>query len=279
MIDMDKKRLLILLISVQTLTLLATAFSHLSTLTYKVDGYKTYSKDTCIGDPDRDGRIEAAIAGYRYNGAAGRYEAVLKVVRYKAPADRWVNEGKIIWYVSGYDTYCFGVTIADVDKDGLLEIVTVGYYYDGANSRYVYQIRLYTKNRGNTFPTLKSSKTDYLFSGTMLYRVVVGDVDRDGQNEIIAVGKAKYDTTWYPARVVYSYSGGTWSLEAATRYAIEGYYFDVAFGDPDLDGQWEYAAVGRIKSGGKTYGLIRTYNSVGGEDSLTFRVDQLFQNR
>ncbi len=74
------------------------------------------------------------------------------------------------------------VAVGDVDGDGKVEVVTGGNYEDG--TRRLAQLCVWD---GATLG-LENVKTWYWTSTTSIKSVVVGDVDADGNNEIVTGG-------------------------------------------------------------------------------------------
>ena len=91
------------------------------------------------------------------------------------------------WYWTG-NTQIWSVAVSNVDGDNSVEIVTGGYYNDGTRS--VAQLCVWD---GTTL-ALEDIRTWYWTSNTIIYSVVVGNVDGDGQLEIVTCGDY-YDGT------------------------------------------------------------------------------------
>jgi len=241
-------------------TIIATDLQLLATKTWKQGGAITFSRGVWAGDLDRDGLIEIVSAGERWNPSTSCYEACLRIYRYIASTSSWMGEGAKKWASPTGDIYCKDVAVGDIDKDGEIEIVTVGYFYDGSTWRY--QLKAWFKARGNRAPTIENTKNDIYTEKTELYRVVIGDVDNDGQNEIVAVGCCQPSSIGHEAAFIgiYGYTeaiGFTPEDQEWMGHATcECYYRDVAVGDVDNDGETEIVCTGYRSDG---FGLLYIY--------------------
>jgi len=236
------------LLILSTPTTIATELQPLATRTWQHGGTDTYSRGVWAGDLDRDGLIEIVSAGYRFNPTTSRGEACLRIYRYITSADSWMGEGARKWASPTGDIFCRDVAVGDVDKDGELEIVTVGYFYDGSTWRY--QLKAWFKARGNRAPTIENTRNDIHTEETRLYRVVIGDVDDDGQNEVVTVGYCWPSPIGHYAAYlgIFGYteaSGFTPEHQTWTGHTTYTRYFrDVAVGDVDNDGETEIVCAG-----------------------------------
>ena len=174
---------------------LATDFQHLATKTWQHASAQTYSHAVWSGDLDRDGLIEIVSAGYRYNPTTDRHEACLRIYRYIASADSWMGEGARKWACLSGSIYAMDVDVGDPDKDGEIEIVTAGYFYDG--TVWKYQVKVWFKARGNRGPQIEKTKNGIYGEETVLYAVAIGDVDNDGENEIVVAGRCNLSGQQY----------------------------------------------------------------------------------
>jgi serine/threonine protein kinase len=152
--------------------------------------------------------------------------------------------------------------VADVDGDGTPEIVATGYSKDTGVTRTVLRVMTWD---GATLMTEHAA--DFTVgSGDYLGRLAAGDVDGDGQQEIVLAGRARHGTVddWH-AEVVHwdgtnlnRLTQRTWSFGQGA--GIEA----VTLSDADRDGQAEIFLAGNVNwedvpgaTGG--YGYVHRY--------------------
>lgn len=150
-------------------------------------------------------------------------------------------ENVTTWCWADYTTIN-SVARGDVDGDGTWEIVTGGYYYDG--TRNVAQLCVWN---GVTL-ALENVKTWYWSGSTEIESVAVGDVDADGQLEIVTGG---YYTVSYRATAQLC----VWSGESLTLENLQTWYWtentvinSVAVDNVDGDGQVEIVTGGYYRN-------------------------------
>jgi large repetitive protein len=171
-----------------------------------------------IGDVDGDQSAEIVTGGNYFDGT--RSVAQLCVW----DGSTLALENVQAWHWTG-STYINSVAIADVDADGSVEIVTGGYYDTYA------QLCVWS---GSTL-ALEDVTAWYWVSDTYLFSVAVGDVDADGDLEIVT-GGYYYDETHSVAQLCV-WTGSTLALEQVTAWywtSSTGIY-SVAVGDIDGD--------------------------------------------
>ncbi len=143
------------------------------------------------GDIDGDGTIEVATAGYTngFNASKGQ----LRI--WKINGDTFSMQASTEWQmVEGTmlnsagnpqgNTMVNSVKIADVDGDGVSEIVTGGFTYDGV--KVDGQLRVW--NFSGQALNLELSHEYSALGITELKTVALGDADNDGKLEIVASG-------------------------------------------------------------------------------------------
>ena len=209
-------------------------------------------------DLNNDSKIEIVTAGYA-NGLKNS-SGQLRVWQYdgaeltlKANEEwRLVEEGYALTIAGGIqgNTMANNLKVGDVDSDGVPEIVTGGFAYDGENVSA--QLRIWSWN-GSELLLEKSKEwaSDYL---TEVKCVSLGDVDGDSRLEIITSGVfgaegsfANNATAPNQAQLrVWGWDGATLTLKQGQDWYIDegATAWNVASGDVDKDGVMEIITVG-----------------------------------
>jgi hypothetical protein len=208
-------------------------------------------------DLNKDGIIEIITAGYagNLNNSKGQLcvwhwtgqELILKA------NEQWQNMAGYALTISGSvqgNTIVNSVKSADLDGDGLDEIVTGGSSYDGTNV--TAQVRIWKWNNETLF--LRENKewaSDYL---NEVKCVSLGNVDGDSKNEVVTSGAVcSKGSFWANATVsemaqlrVWGWDGGVLTLEHSTDWVTdEGVCaWNVATADLNNDGSKEIISVG-----------------------------------
>jgi parallel beta-helix repeat protein len=189
-----------------------------------------------IGDVNGDGQTDIVTGGYYFDGT--RQVAQLVVWNGSSLA---VEEIKT-WYWTG-DTVINSVALGDVDADGQVEIVTGGYYNDG--TRNVAQLVVWN---GSDLAVDRLT-TWYWTNNTVINSVAIGDVDEDGQVEIVTGGTFNDGTRDVAQLVVWTGSGLAVDRLTEWYWTSNTVINSVALGDVDADGQIEIVTAGYYNDG------------------------------
>jgi uncharacterized repeat protein (TIGR01451 family) len=209
-----------------------------------------------LSDVDSDGQVEVVTGGYYYDGT--RKAAQLVVWN---GADLSLQNVKT-WNWTG-DTVITSVAISDVDGDGQVEIVTGGQYNDGA--RNVAELCVWN---GHTL-TLENAKTWYWNSNTIVNSIVTGDLDSDGQIEIVT-GGYYFDGTRNIAQLV-EWNGANLTVDRLKCWYWTGNTVinSVVVGDADGDTQVEVVTGGYYNDGARNIAQLVEW------DGASLAVDRL----
>ena len=209
------------------------------------------------GDVDNDGVKEIVTGGYFNDGSRN----VAQLIEWKGvdlSVDRLTG-----WYWTG-NTMINSIAVGDVDGDGQVEIVTGGYFNDG--SRNVAQI---IEWNGATL-TVDRSTSWYWTSNTVINSVAIGDVDGDGQVEIVTGGYFN-DGVRNNAQLI-EWNGATLTVDRLTGWfwTSNTVINSVAIGDVDLDGQTEIVTAGCYNDGARNVAQLVVWTGSNlGVDRLT----------
>ena len=239
---------LVVLLMLSAKVCLATDFQWLSDKTWQHAGTRTSSFCLWVGDVDRDGFIEMVSGGYRFNPTTTYTEACIRVYRYIPLTSTWIGEGARKWSCPAGNIYVTDVAVDDADRDGEPEIITVGYFFNGTH--YKYQLKAWFKARGNKAPVKENTLNDIFTNKTILYGVAIGDVDHDGDIEIVAVG---HRSNGVGVLRIFGWSGIIPIYEASDYPQYDTYttkLYRVALGDVDSDGDVEIVVSGYVEGQG-----------------------------
>jgi hypothetical protein len=196
----------------------------------------TSISSVAFGDVDGDGKQEIVTGGWYHDGT--RFVAQLCVWDGATLA----FENVAVWYWTS-STRIYSVAVSDVDGDGQAEIVTGGAFNDGTRS--VAQLCVWN---GATL-ALESLRTWYWTGSTSVNSVCVGDVDADGQVEVVT-GGFYWDGTRSVAQLCV-WSGASLGFEDVQSWFLIGntHIKCVTIGDVDGDGQAEVVSGGYCSGG------------------------------
>ena len=158
----------------------------------------TVINSVALGDVESDGQVEIVTGGYYFDGT----RLVAQLVEWNGlnlSVDRLAS-----WYWIN-NTAVNSVAIGDANNDGQIEIITGGYYYDGA--RNVAQLIVWN---GSNLSVIRPMVW-YWIGSTLINSVALGDVDGDGQIEVVT-GGFYFDGTRNNAQMVV-WSGSNLAVE------------------------------------------------------------------
>jgi parallel beta-helix repeat protein len=210
-------------------------------LGYDAEGYVIK-----VADPDEDGTEEIVTAGYVSDGT--RLNGFIRIYNYTSMT---LTVENTTYFYKNSITEIFGLDIGDVDRDGHPEIVTSGNWYDGTRDNLHVRVWNYSANK----LTLQHEYSDYIAGHASLLTVIVKDVDRDEEPEIIGVGFMNDGVLDRGYRVVLDYNSSTgyfrkeaeklWEKDDSVR---DGDFSDAAkIADVDGNGALDLVSGGRYK--------------------------------
>jgi len=224
-------------------------------------GNITYTKSIFVYDVDDDGTLEIISFGRTHFGT-GTNNAELRIwnttFNSSNATDVTLNlEANKTWYTTNH-TFGYSVYVYDIDGDETDEIITGGTSYDGTRNRGQICIFNYTSGVINQ----KNCTEWYTTDTTEVFGVYVYDLDSDGTDEIISIGKSGGNDVVQTR--VWNYTNNQINLEASNNWGLvsgqdaEGYV--IAVGDADEDGKVELFTAGIAYDGTRYNAFIRVYN-------------------
>ena len=129
---------------------------------------------------------------------------LLSIALMARPASALISQNATSWYWTS-DTNVSATATGDVNGDGKTEIVTAGYFSDG--QRWNAQLVVWDPST----LTVEKVTSWYWTSDTQISSVAIGDVNGDGQNEIVTGGSYFDGTRWNAQLCVWN--GTTLALE------------------------------------------------------------------
>ncbi|MES2388754.1 MAG: FG-GAP-like repeat-containing protein [Bacteroidota bacterium] len=179
-----------------------------------------YGAAIAFGDFDRDGDQDLVVTGATSSAAAAPATAVV----YK-------NNGSGTFTSSGSSgiTAVFAASIAtgDYDQDGDIDLL-MGGMTSGSSS--LSTLVLYRNSGTGSF----SATTQSAFIGAGYSSVAFGDIDSDGDLDVVAAGRYTVNAVNFYATNVYTNSNGTYTNTNQTLQGVS--WAGVALGDYDNDG-------------------------------------------
>ncbi len=205
-----------------------------------------------ITDADKDGNPEIITAGRTFNPETNQTNAELRVWNWNGTE---LNLLKSVEWNDGTAASANSLSVADLNNDGIIEIVTAGYNQELANS--AGQIRIWHWNgtelslqanrEWQTIPnTYALTSAGGIQGNTVVNNVKIGDVDADGTREIIT-GGFTYDGEKVNGQLrIWNLTAQTIGLEASYEWSSE-YITEVksiTLNDVDKDGNTEIVTSG-----------------------------------
>jgi parallel beta-helix repeat protein len=207
----------------------------------------TTINSVAIGDVNGDGQIEIVTGGSYFDGT--RYNAQLIVWNGSSLAVEKLTG----WFWTG-NTVINSVAAGDVDGDGHVEIVTGGSYFDGVHKN----AQLIVWDGSNL--SLKRVTCWKWTGDTVINSVGIGDVNADGQTEIVT-GGSYFDGSRNNAQLV------VWNGTTLAAAKITGWYWtsntvinSVELGDVDGDGHVEIVSGGYYNDGTRNNAQLIVWN-------------------
>ncbi len=207
----------------------------------------TTINSVAIGDMDGDGGVEIVTGGCYFDGT--RQVAQLVVWNGSSLA----VEGIRTWYWIG-DTVISSVAVGDIDGDAQVEIVTGGYYNDG--TRNIAQLVVWA---GSDL-SVDRLTTWYWTSNTAIKSVATGDVDADGQAEIVSGGVFNDGARDVAQLVVWNGADLTVDRLTSWFWTADTAINSVAVSDVDADGQTEIVTGGYFNDDTRNVAQLVVWN-------------------
>jgi len=142
-------------------------------------GANLWIESVDVADVDGDGFNEIALSGYCWDYYGNIYMFII-IATNKSP-NAVVQLGFYYWIVSG-NSFISSIDVADVEGDGIAEIIAVGYYYDMHSDmwRSYEAILSWSQDTGLIIENIHEGD-----SQTYTYSVTTGNVDNDAQTELV----------------------------------------------------------------------------------------------
>jgi hypothetical protein len=203
-----------------------------------------------VCDVDEDNTPEILTVGRAYN--ASQPNAQLNIWRWDGSILSNVTSAE--WSATNDIARANSVYAADLDKDGIVEIVTGGYVYSPTNSSG--QLRIWQFD--GTKLSLKANAEWRMVEGysldsagnvmgnTMVYTIKVADVDDDGFSEVVS-GGFTYDGTRVEAQLrIWNWTNGVLDLEESREWITSDIteLKSISVDDVDSDGKKEIVTSG-----------------------------------
>ncbi len=142
-------------------------------------GANLWIESVDVADVDGDGFNEIVLSGYCWDYYGNIYMFII-IATNKSP-NAVVQLGFYYWIVSG-NSFISSIDVADVEGDGIAEIMAVGYYYDMHSDMWrSYGVILsWSQGTGLIIENIQEGDNE-----TYTYSVTTGNVDADAQTELV----------------------------------------------------------------------------------------------
>jgi hypothetical protein len=189
-----------------------------------------------------------------------------------AQSSSYILEAEQHWDTYGVGGTCISgghnLAVADVDGDGVKEMVTGGFSYflssNGSRATYFAPFKIWNWNGKNI--TLEKSHN---WTGN-IGCVYAGDADGDGKTELITAGGMTNSSGSYPSLRIWTWDGETLVL----RGSYEGKTINsVSVGDVDKDGKPEIITIGRVANGNQSIAQLSIFRWNGMNLTFSTSVD------
>jgi hypothetical protein len=216
-----------------------------------------------VYDLDNNGQKEIITVGY--SNSLNNSRGQLRVWQFdgtnltlKTNAEWYMIDGAYSVDVAGNvmgNTIASSVKVADVEGDGVPEIITIGYTYNGTKA--LAQLRIW--NWSGEALNLEKSQEWANLDITQPSSVSINDVDGDGKKEIVTSGGTAGYGSWAPNAPgktraelnVWSWNGTIVTLKQSKDWIIGDAVLAWSVGTADLDndGNTEIVTVGCMETG------------------------------
>jgi outer membrane protein assembly factor BamB len=209
----------------------------------------TVINSVALGDVDNDTQIEVVTGGY-YNDGVRNIAQLIEWNGASLAVDRLTG-----WYWTS-NTVVNSVAVGDADNDGSSEVVTGGYYNDGVRN-----IAQLIEWNGASLAVDRLTGW-YWTSNTVINSVAIGDVDGDGQTEVVSGGY--YNDGVRNIAQLIEWTGSNLAVDRLT-----GWYWtsntvinSVAIGNVDGDGQTEVVTGGYYNDGARNIAQLTVWGMI-----------------
>jgi hypothetical protein len=165
------------------------------------------------------------------------------------------------------ETRLFSAGVADLDRDGTLELVAGGFSAVSGGRRST--VRVY-RQRGAEWAPIAEGGWDG-GPGSLIHNVQVADLDGDGRLEVVALGRVGAEPFEAKARLAILGLDGAKLVPRAEEEWLSGSYthgYGLAIGDLDGDGAPEIVTGGFQGDGAREVGFVRVWSMAGGKLAL-----------